>query len=246
MNIENAVILAAGLSSRLLPLSLACPKALLPVKGEVLIERQIRQLLEAGISEVYVVTGYMAEHFDYLKEKFPVRLVYNPEYQRRNNHSSIYAVREFLGNSYICSGDNYFPRNPFTATAPAPFYSSLYAKGPTSEWCLTLDKDRRITHVEIGGANAWYMLGHVCWDETFTKTFLSILEKEYNLPRTSPLLWEQIYMEHLDRLLLYSKPYQPGEILEFDTLADLQAYDPFYAEKSEKELLEFFQKQLPL
>ena len=91
---ENAVILAAGLSSRFAPISYEMPKALIPVRGEVLIERQICQLREAGIDEVIVVTGYKAEMFEYLKEKLGVTLVHNPEYDRKNNHSSIYAVRD--------------------------------------------------------------------------------------------------------------------------------------------------------
>ena len=67
--VENAVILAAGLSKRFLPISEYCPKGLTKVKGEILIERQIRQLQEAGIKEIYVVVGYKKELFFYLKEK---------------------------------------------------------------------------------------------------------------------------------------------------------------------------------
>ena len=57
----NAIIMAAGTSSRFAPLSYEKPKGLLQVKGEILIERQIRQLQEAGISDIIVVVGYMAE-----------------------------------------------------------------------------------------------------------------------------------------------------------------------------------------
>ena len=91
--VDNAVIMAAGASSRFAPLSYEMPKALIPVRGEVLIERQIRQLQEAGVPEIIVVTGYKHECFDYLADKFHVKLVHNPEYHVRNNHSSIYAVR---------------------------------------------------------------------------------------------------------------------------------------------------------
>ena len=56
--VENAVIMAAGLSSRFAPISYEKPKGLLKVRGEVLIERQIRQLQEAGISDITVVVGY--------------------------------------------------------------------------------------------------------------------------------------------------------------------------------------------
>ena len=48
---RNAIIMAAGMSSRFAPLSLETPKALLNVKDEIMIERQIGQLREAGIDE---------------------------------------------------------------------------------------------------------------------------------------------------------------------------------------------------
>ncbi|MGI6068808.1 MAG: NTP transferase domain-containing protein [Blautia sp.] len=243
MKIDNAVILAAGFASRFAPISSVCPKALLPVKGEVLIERQIRQLKAAGISQIYIVTGYQAEKFAYLEKKMDVCLIHNPEYSCRNNHSSIYAAREVLSCSYICSGDNYFPENPFASQADRPFYSALYADGPTEEYCLTTAADGRITGVEIGGSDSWYMLGHVLWDAAFTRTFLDILEREYDLQKTQNRLWENIYMEHLPELALYLKPYENGSILEFDTLEELRAYDPFYQDKSTEELLVLLEKK---
>ena len=100
---SDAVIMAAGTSSRFAPLSYEMPKALITVKGEVLIERQIRQLKEAGIDEIYIVTGYKAEMFSYLEGKFGVHLVHNPDFLTRNNNASIYAVKDILKNSYICS-----------------------------------------------------------------------------------------------------------------------------------------------
>ena len=74
IKVDNAVILAAGASSRFAPLSYERHKALIEVKGEVLIERQIRQLREAGVKDIYVVTGYKSEQFSYLVEKFGVKL----------------------------------------------------------------------------------------------------------------------------------------------------------------------------
>ena len=100
--------MAAGTSSRFAPLSYETHKSLLTVRGEVLIERQIRQIKDAGIDSVVLVGGYMKERFAYLREKFGVTIIDNPEYTCRNNHSSIYAARHLLGNSYICSSDNYF------------------------------------------------------------------------------------------------------------------------------------------
>lgn len=63
--IKNAIILAAGKSNRFAPFTYERPKGLFRVKGEILIERQIEQLIEAGITEIYVVVGYMKEKFFY-------------------------------------------------------------------------------------------------------------------------------------------------------------------------------------
>ena len=113
MKVDNAVIMAAGTSSRFAPLSYEKHKAMTVVKGEVLIERQIRQLQEAGISDIFIVTGYKKEQFEYLTDKYHVNLIHNPEYLTRNNNGSIWAAREVLANSYVCSADNYFSSNPF-------------------------------------------------------------------------------------------------------------------------------------
>ena len=84
--VGNAIIMAAGLSSRLAPISYEKPKGLLRVRGEVLIERQIRQLQEAGITDITVVVGYKKEYFFYLASKFGVHIKVNPQYATRNNN----------------------------------------------------------------------------------------------------------------------------------------------------------------
>ena len=75
--VDNAIIMAAGTSSRFAPLSYEMPKALIEVKGEILIERQIRQLQQAGIRQIIVVVGYKKEQFEYLNNKFGVVIVEN-------------------------------------------------------------------------------------------------------------------------------------------------------------------------
>lgn len=72
--VKNAIIMAAGMSTRFAPLSYEKPKALLQVKGEILIEREIRQLQEAGINDITVVVGYMKEKLYYLADKFHVKI----------------------------------------------------------------------------------------------------------------------------------------------------------------------------
>lgn len=109
---QRAVILAAGMGMRALPLSAEQPKALLEVYGEPLIERLIRQLQQAGIQEIEVVTGYRAKDLDYLAEKFGVRLIYNDSYAETNNLHSL-ALCSSLDNCYIVPSDLWFETTPF-------------------------------------------------------------------------------------------------------------------------------------
>lgn len=235
--VDNAIIMAAGTSSRFAPLSYEMPKALIEVKGEVLIERQIRQLLEARIEEIFVVTGYKAEQFDYLVEKFNVKLVHNPDYLIRNNNGSIWVVRNVLKNSYICSADNYFNVNPFERFVDDAYYAALYSDGPTVEWCIGEDAEGYINSVQIGGSNSWYMLGHAFWTEAFSEKFIEILENEYNLPETADKLWEKIYIDHLDDLKMRVRKYDDSSIYEFDTLDELRQFDCTYVKNTRSKII---------
>lgn len=242
--VDNAVIMAAGTASRFAPLSYEKPKALIPVKGEVLIERQIRQLQEAGVPEIYIVVGYQAEKFAYLAEKFGVHIVENPDFLTRNNNASIYAVKDILKNTYICSADNYFAENPFERAVSDCYYAAVYADGPTKEWCLSCDGDGTICEVQVGGENAWFMLGHTFWDEAFSKMFRKILEAEYDLPETADLLWESIYMNHLDELKMKIRKYESDVVFEFDTLDELRVFDTSYVDDTRSEILKEVAGQL--
>ena len=235
--VDNAVIMAAGTARRFAPLSFEKPKALIEVKGEVLIERQIRQLKEAGVPEIYIVVGYMSEAFLYLEEKFGVHIVNNPDYNTRNNNASIYAVKDILANSYICSSDNYFLKNPFEAEVSDCYYAAVYANGETKEWCIEYDANDIITNVTIGGENSWYMLGHTFWSKEFSDKFVDILVAEYNLPKTANLLWESIYMEHINELDMKIRKYGDDIIFEFDTLDELRDFDKSYISDTRSQIL---------
>ena len=236
MKVDNAIIMAAGTASRFAPLSDEKPKALIEVRGEVLIERQIRQLREAGIEEVVVVTGYKAEQFEYLKDKYGVVLINNPYYLTRNNNSSIYAAREYIKNSYICSSDNYFITNPFESDVDESYYAAVYIEGETGEWCI-LEEDGLIKDVKVGGQDSWVMLGHVFWSESFSRSFLHILEDEYEWPETADKLWETIYIEHINELPMKIRKYPADFIFEFDTLDELREFDDSYISNTRSEIL---------
>jgi len=223
--VGNAIIMAAGLSKRFAPLSYERPKGLLEVRGERLIEREIRQLHEAGIEDITVVVGYKMEQFLYLEDRFGVTIVVNPVYDRRNNNSTLKLVEDRLANTYVCSSDNYFTQNVFEPYVYRAYYAAVFHAGETDEWGLATGAHDRITRVTPGTADAWVMLGHTYWDTAFSQRFRAILDAEYDLPETAGKLWEDIYREHVDELDMRIRRYEPGVLWEFDTLADLRAFD---------------------
>ncbi len=237
--VDNAIIMAAGMSTRFAPISYEKPKGVLTVKGEVLIERQIRQLKEAGIEDIIVVVGYKKECFFYLAEEFGVEIVVNAEYAMRNNNSTIMCVADRLGNSFLCSSDNYFVENPFEPYVYDAYYAAVFDEGETKEYCLhTRGKEDRIVGVSIGGHDEWVMLGHAYWDRTYSTEFVRILRDIYNKPTTADMLWEDIYIEYLPQLPMVMRKYDPGVIWEFDSLAELQEFDPAFVENVDSEIID--------
>lgn len=221
--------MAAGTSSRFVPLSVEYPKGLLEVKGEILIERQIRQLKEAGIDDIIVVVGYLAEKFLYLKEKFGIDIVVNEDFDKYNNISSLIRVIDKLGNTYICSSDNYFPENIFIGNPSKSYYSALYAEGDTNEYCIQPDENEDIANVTVGGHDSWFMVGHAYFSDDFSKAFAEILKKEYENEKTRYGYWEDLYIRYINSLPKISmRKYSVGDIIEFDSLDELRLFDKSY------------------
>ena len=242
---RNAIIMAAGTASRFVPLSAERPKALLDVKGEILIERQIRQLQDAGISDITIVVGYKAEMFEYLKEKFGVSIVLNEDYYRYNNTSSLIRVLDKLSNTYICSSDNYFPENVFKKEPTKSYYSALYAEGETVEYCLTIDAEDNITEVVVGGHDAWYMIGHVYFSEEFSKAFKQLLSVEYEKEETKQGYWEDVYIRYINELpLMQVHRYKEHDIEEFDSIDELRLFDESYINDTRSTVVKAIAKEM--
>jgi choline kinase len=96
----KCVILAAGLATRLRPLTDSVPKCLLDVNGKTLLERSLECLTARGINEIAVVVGYHAEMVrEFVKRHFPrvrISFIFNPNYASTNNAYSLLLSRDFI------------------------------------------------------------------------------------------------------------------------------------------------------
>ena len=122
----RAILMAAGMGTRLRPLTENTPKSLIEVNGMSLLERQIINLKEVGIDEIIVLTGYLHEKFDDLVKKYNLIKVINDKYDIYNNIYTMYLVREYLEDAFVIDADNYITRNflPKTKPSTSVYYSA--------------------------------------------------------------------------------------------------------------------------
>ncbi len=234
--VDNAIIMAAGMSSRFAPLSYERPKGTLLVRGEVLIERIIRQLQEVGITDITVVVGYMKEQFLYLEDAFDIKIVVSEWYAERNNHSTLYLIRKELANTFVVASDYYFVENPFEPYVYHGYYAAIYYEGYTKEHFLTVGTRDRITRITVGGTDGWGMYGHTYFDRQFSDAFSKILEDTFHLPETRNKLWEDLYADHVRQLDLKIRRYPANAFFEFDSLDEVSGFDPDFVTNIDSEI----------
>ena len=226
---KRAVFIAAGFGSRLVPVTLDMPKPLVPVHGKRLIDGLIDAVLAAGIEDIIIVRGYMAQKFDVLKEKYPmIRFAENPRYAEANNILSALCVKDELQNSYIFDADLLI-RNPAVITKY--HYTSDFLgvyKERTDDWCFPV-KNGIIQDEKRGGLDCYQVIGISYWNGEDGARMAKDLQTVVEMPGGREYYWEQVPMSVLkDRYRVAIRPCREEDIQEIDTFAELKAIDPSY------------------
>lgn len=236
--VNNAVILAAGASTRFIPLSLEQPKGLFEVKGETLIERQIQQLQAAGIKNITVVLGYKKEMFYYLEDKYGVKFIINDAFNIKNNIESLYLARKELKNTYICVSDSYFVENPFNQYEYQTFNAGISSEEPTNEMYVDCDPDGKIIFMEKGRSQGRVLLGHAFWRKEFSEAFIALAEADRELGKYDNAFWEWLVKDNITTMPpLHFKEYASSNIFEFDYFEDLRKFDTQYLGHTHSEII---------
>lgn len=135
---KRAIIMAAGLGSRLNPITQQTPKPLIRVNGIRMIDTVIRALHNNGIREIHIVVGYLRDQFQILEKEYEgIHLIENPFYATCNNISSLYVAREYIENAIIVDGDQIV----FNEAILAPEfdksgYNAIWTENGTDEWLM--------------------------------------------------------------------------------------------------------------
>ena len=243
--VDGALILASGFGSRFVPLTYETPKGLLEVFGERMIERQIRQLREAGIKDIAIMVGYLKEKFDYLIDKYEVRLIYNPEFADKNTLATMHHAKDFLKgrNCYILSSDNWIRNNVYHAYEADSWYAATFMSGDTKEWAMETGKNGAIKSVSVGGKDKWCMYGPVFFTKEFSDAFLPLVDAYYKMPGTEQFYWEDVFIRNIKTLPeMYINKRPEGEVYEFENLEELREFDEKYINDSGSKAMQLVSK----
>lgn len=140
----KAIILAAGVGSRIRPLTDNCPKSLLKVEGKPILEMMITNILDCGITEIILVLGYLQEQIKaFVTDTFPelnVTYLVNESYANTNTGYSLMLAENVVGSSAFIKfdADVVFDKNILSNLIACDY-----------ENCLCIDKNIQLDAEEI-------------------------------------------------------------------------------------------------
>ena len=209
---RNAVILAAGYGMRMVPINTEEPKGLLEVKGETLIERLISQLHEVGVQNIKVVVGFMKEHYEFLIDKYNVKLVVNSHYKDWNNIYSLFLVKDEISDTYVLPCDVWFEKNPFSTIEDESWYLFGEEQVPGSNWQVKNNEK-----VRFNSSKGNKMIGLAYLNEMQGKNISKLLEKSIEEKQYASF-WEDVLEDKKTFLL-------KGKLVSDNNHAEINSYE---------------------
>lgn len=218
---KNAVILAAGFGMRMVPINTQSPKALLEVNGETIIERTIKQLHEIGITEIYVVVGFMKEQFEYLIDEYGVELVVNEHYAEKNNLHSLCLVADHISNTYIIPCDIWCMANPYSRNELYSWY--LVNDLVDDESMVRVNRKMELAVTTDGQAgNMMVGISYLAEPQaSIVRDRLKAFDKDKRYEKS---FWEEALIDK-DRMIVYAKVVHSTDTVEINTFEQLRELD---------------------
>ena len=231
----RAILLSAGQGRRLLPLTETRPKCLLSVAGKTILEWQIDALLEVGIDEVIVVTGYRADLVEEMLGRryagMPVRSTFNPFFDISDNLASCWMARDVMdGEFLLLNGDIVFEPavlEQVIASPSAPITLTVnYKDGYDDDDMKVQLSGTLVRHVSKALAPQHVdceSIGMLYFREQGPRLFRTAVEKALR-HQTSLKLWYLSVIDALaDEKLVQSCPISGLRWAEIDFMDDLKS-----------------------
>lgn len=238
--ITAALLMAAGMGTRIRPLSENTPKPLIPVNGTPMIETIIQAIKKAGIDKIIITVGYKKEKFYYLRKKYDnIIFIENKEYRTKNTISSFYAAMNLLRNDdcLICESDLYIAdpsiiKNEINKSC----YIIRNMEPQNHEWGFEL-KNEIVKKVVRPDPNVYLdhrMYGIAYWMKEDLNLLIDKVKEAYKNGGHEQKAYDEIGNTLFDKINVGTKKVKDGQVYEIDSLDDLVKVDTTYRSYQEK------------
>ncbi|MEO6837618.1 MAG: phosphocholine cytidylyltransferase family protein [Ginsengibacter sp.] len=232
----KAVILAAGIASRLRPLTNDTPKCLLKVCEKSILELAIDNIIANDINDVIIVTGYLEEKIrNFVSNKYPglnLTYIYNEVYDATNNIYSLWLTKENLSGDemLLMDSDIIFDKEIINKLLASEYESCLALKKhdvQDEEIKVKVDESGRV--LEIGKeVKLQDAIGESIGIEKFgvetLKDLFTIIDRKVVLEKNVNQFYEAAFQELADKgANIYTVDTTDYICMEIDTAGDLEA-----------------------
>lgn len=235
----KALILAAGLGTRLAPITNDRPKSLVPVNGQPIILKQIDNLHKNGITDITVVSGYKA---NILEEKIhalyhEIRIIESVDYATTNNMYSAYLAHEVMENSdfLMMNADVFYDASVVTALLNFEAPNAIVTDIGTylEESMKVVEENGRLVKISksiekadaLGASIDVYKFSSDAGKKFFGKC------AEYIETKKELKMWSEVALNDILKDVEFRACPLVGRWLEIDNHDDLAAAEKLFAEE---------------
>jgi choline kinase len=232
----QAIILAAGVSKRLRPLTNSTPKCLLKIGESNLLHRTIDNILKNKINEFIIVTGYRENMIkEYVSENYNnlnIKFLTNPDYENNNNSYSLWMTRNLVNEDIILlDSDILFDDKIITKLINSPYDNCLAVNvtGNLDEEQIKVSVDDTSKILKIGkNVELEKSIGESVGIEKFSSNFMKELfvvldrkiVKEHNVNEFYEVSFQEIINRSDGKNSIYCVDISEYKCMEIDTIED--------------------------
>jgi choline kinase len=237
----KAVVLAAGIASRMRPLTNCTPKCLLKVGPKNILELTIENLVANNIFDIVIVTGYLENQIrDFVNVRFPelnITFYFNEFYESTNNIYSLWLVRHALHDEdmLLMDSDIVFDKRIIAKLCSSGYKSCLALKRHDvldEEIKVRTDNDGRVLEIskEVNPSEA---AGESVGIEIFNRKLLwelfSVIDRKVNIEKNVNQFYEAAFQELINNNHdIYIVDITEYFCIEIDTIEDLKIAGELY------------------